>query len=59
MEFKKKHEFLGITLNQTSKFLTKRLFEKNNDSRRRYKTNSPIKFKTTILKSSLCDYSDA
>ena len=30
----------------------------NNDARGAYNTNSQIKFKTTILKSSLCDYSD-
>ena len=29
------------------------------DSRATYNTNSQIKFKTSILKSSLCDYSDA
>ena len=31
----------------------------NNDSLGTYNTNSQIKFKTTILKSSLCDYSNA
>ena len=29
------------------------------DSRATYNTNSQIKFKTSMLKSSLCDYSDA
>ena len=32
---------------------------KNDESRGTYNVNSQIKFKTTMLKSSLCDYSDA
>ena len=31
----------------------------NDDSCGTYNTNSQIKFKTSMLKSSLCDYSDA
>ena len=31
----------------------------NDDSRGTYNTNSQIKFKISMLKSSLCDYSDA
>ena len=31
----------------------------NDQSRGVYNTNSEIRFKTTLLKSSLCDYSDA
>ena len=31
----------------------------NDDSRRTYSTNSQIKFKTAMLKLSLCDYSDS
>ena len=45
--------------NQPSKFRTKNWVEINNESRRTYNVNSQIKFKTTTLKSSLCDYSDA
>ena len=30
----------------------------NDNARGMYNTNSQIKFKTSILKSSLCDYSD-
>ena len=40
--------------NQPSKFR-----EINDESRGTYNVNSQIKFKTTMLKSSLCDYSDA
>ena len=45
--------------NQPSKFRTKNLVEINDESRGTYNVNSQIKFKTTMLKSSLCDYSDA
>ena len=31
----------------------------NDESRRGYTTGSDIKFKTTMLRSSLCDYADA
>ena len=47
------------TLNQPSKFRTRNWVEINDESRRAYNVNSQIKFKTTMLKSSLCDYSDA
>ena len=46
-------------LNQPSKFRTKNWAEINDESRGTYNFNSQIKFKTTMLKSSLCDYSDA
>ena len=47
------------TLNQTSKFKTRNWIEINDESRGAHNVNSQIKFKTTMLKSSLCDYSDA
>ena len=47
------------TLNQPSKFRTRNSIEINDESRGAYNVNSQIKFKTTMLKSSLCDYSDA
>ena len=47
------------TSNQPSKFRKKNCVEINNVSRGKYNANSQIKFKTTMLKSSLCDYSDA
>ena len=40
-------------------FKTKNWVEINDDSRGTCNINSQIKFKTTILKSSLCDYTDA
>ena len=45
--------------NQPSKFKTKNWVQVNDESRGTYNVNSQIKFKTTMLKSSLCDYSDA
>ena len=47
------------TLNQPSKFRTRNWIEINDESKGAYNVNSQIKFKTTMLKSSLCDYSDA
>ena len=47
------------TLNQPSKFRTRNWVEINDESRGAFNVNSQIKFKTTMLKSSLCDYSDA
>ena len=45
--------------NQPSKFKTKNWVKVNDESRGTYNVNCQIKFKTTMLKSSLCDYSDA
>ena len=45
--------------NQPSEFRTKTWVEINDESRGTYNVNSQIKFKTTMLKSSLSDYSDA
>ena len=47
------------TSNQPSKFRTKNWVEINDESRGTYNVNSQIKFKTTMLKSNLCDCSDA
>ena len=47
------------TPNQPSKFKTRSWIEINDESRGAYNVNSQIKFKTTMLKSSLYDYSDA
>ena len=47
------------TPNQPSKFRTRNLVEINDESRGAYNVNSQITSKTTMLKSSLCNYSDA
>ena len=59
MEYQKITDLLGNASNQSSKFKTKNWVEMNDESRGVYNANSQIKFKTTMLKSSLCDYSDA
>ena len=59
MEYQKIINLLDNTSNQPSKFRTKNWAEINDESKGAYNTNSQIKFKTTMLKFSLCDYSDA
>ena len=46
-------------LNQPSKFTAKHWIETNDELRRGQTTGSNIKFKTTMLRSSLYDYADA
>ena len=48
---------LDNTPNQPSKFRSKYSVEINDASCGTYNTNSQTKFKTSLLKSSLCDYS--
>ena len=59
MECQKIANLIDDASNQPSKFRTKNWVERNVESRGTYNVNSQIKFKTTMLKSILCDYSDA
>ena len=60
MEYQKTANLIDDnTLNQPSKFRARSWIEINDESSGAYNVNSHIKFKTTMLKSSLCDYSDA
>ena len=60
MEYQKLINLLdNNTPNQLSKFRTKKSIEINDQSREMYNVNSDIKFKNKMLKSNLCDYSDA
>ena len=59
MEYQKIANLIDDTPNQPSKFRTRNWIEINDESRGAYNVNSQIKFKTTMLKSSFCDYSDA
>ena len=59
MEYQKIINLLDNTPNQPSKFRTKNWVKINDDSHGTYNTNSQTKIKTSMLKSSLCDYSDA
>ena len=59
MEYQKIINLLENTPNQPTKFRTKKWVEINDETRGTYNTNSQIKFKTSMLRLSLCDYSDA
>ena len=59
MEYQKIANLLDNRLDQPSKFRTKNWIEINDESRAGYTTGSNIKFKTTMLRSSLFDYADA
>ena len=59
MEFQEIINSLDNTPNKPSKFQTKDWIGTNYDPRETYNTNSQIIFKTSKLKSSLCDYSNA
>ena len=59
MEYQKIANLIDDASNQSYKFRTRNLVEINDESRGTYNVNSQIKFKITMLKSSLCDYSDA
>ena len=58
MEYQKIINFLENTPNQPTKFKINNWVEINDQSRGKYNVDSEIKFKTLMLKSSLCDYSD-
>ena len=59
MEYQKITNLLDNVSNQPSKFRTKDWVEINDNARGAYSHNKEIRFKTTMLRSSLCDYSDA
>ena len=60
MEYQRIINLLDDTANQTSKFRTEYWLEINHESRETYyNANSNIKFKTSMIRSNLCDYSDA
>ena len=59
MEYQKIANLLNDASNKPSKFRTRNWVEINDDVRGIYSPNKQIRFKTTMLRSSLCDYSDA
>ena len=59
MEYQKIANLLHDELNKPSKFRTRNWVEINDNIRGAYSPNEQIRFKTTMLRSSLCDYSDA
>ena len=58
MEYRKIITLLDNTPNWPSKYKTKNWVGINHDAQGTYNKNSQIKCKTSMMKSSLCDYSD-
>ena len=58
MEDQKMTNLIDDASDRPSEFRAKNWVEINDELRGAYNVNSQIKFKTTMLKSSLCDYSD-
>ena len=50
---------LNDASNQRSKFRTRNLVEINYEARGTYPPNKQVRFKTSVVRSSLCDYGDA
>ena len=62
MEYWKITNLLGTTSDNIPRFITKKWVEVHDQSGSaddRYKPNKQIRFKTSMLRSDLCDYSDA
>ena len=61
MEYQKNTNFLGTTLDEVPRFITKKWVEVHDQSGSaddRYKPNKQISFKTSMLRSDLCYFSD-
>ena len=59
MEYQRIKNLLGNTSDKVPTFITKKWIEVHNQSGETYNTNKQIKFKTSMLRSDLCDFSDA
>ena len=59
MKYQKIANLLNDESNEPSKFRTKHWVEIDDDIRSAYSPNKQIRFKRSMLKSNLCDYSDA
>ena len=59
MEFNKINDLLGPAHNKVPRFITKKWIEVQSQSGNTYNTSKPIRIKTSMLRSDLCDYSDA
>ena len=59
METQKIVNLLNGSDNENSKFATKKWYVIDSESKGVYSHENPIKFLTSLLESSLCDYSDA
>ena len=59
MEFNKINNLLGDSSDKVPRFVTKKWIEIHPQSTSNFKTSKEIKFKTPMLRSDLCDYSEA
>ena len=59
MEFNKINNLLGPAHDKVPRFINKKWIEVQSQSGSTYNTSKPIRFKTSMLRSDLCDYSDA
>ena len=59
MEYQKIIDLLGNIPDKVLRFITKKWIEVHDQSEEIYNTSKQIRFKTPMLKSDLCDYSDA
>ena len=59
MEYQKITNLLGNIPDKVPRFITKKWIEVHDQSGEIYNTNKQIRFKTSMLRSDLCDYSDA
>ena len=59
MEFNKINNLLGSAHDEVPRFITKKWIEVQSQSGSTYNTSKPIRFKTSMLRSDLCDYYDA
>ena len=59
MEYQKIANLLNDESNKSSKFRTRNWVEINDEARGTYSHNKQIKFKTSMVRSSLCAFSDA
>ena len=59
IKYQKIVNLLDNTPNEPSKFKTKHLVEINDELHANYNKDNQIRFKTSVLRLSLCDYSNA
>ena len=59
MEYQKIKNLLGNTPDKVPRFINKKWTEVHNQTGETYNTNKQIRFKTSMLRSDLCDFSDA
>ena len=62
MEYQIITNLLGTTPNELPRFITKKwvdVHDQLGEANDRYKPNKPIRFETSMLRSHLCDFSDA